>query len=273
MVGGVVSERTVVDLGLRPSTRWMAMLAAIALASAVIVGVQRARAAASVAGSPEDLSGTWSHDMVAGNLPARAKSTDDNFTLKDGTVIPLLPAAKELYRQRVAEGQTDHPFANTSSRCLPIGTPGNMMAAPYPVQIVQGQKFIGMLFEEGGQFRSIFMNGKHPEEIIPSFMGHSIGHWEGKTLVVDTVAMRTETTLNFTGLPHSSSLHVIERISRRAPDKLIDLIEIDDPLTYAKPFTFTSIFTKTDEEMIEYICENDTIHVTSDGRQTYDSSK
>jgi hypothetical protein len=249
------------------------MLVGVALAVAAGIFALPASAATSVSVDPEDLSGTWSHDMMAGNLPARAKATDENFTLTDGTVIPLLPAAKELYRQRVAQAQTDHPFANTSSRCLPIGTPGNMMGAPYPIQIVQGRKFIGMLFEEGGQFRSIFMNGKHPEEIIPSFMGHSIGHWEGRTLVVDTVGMRADTTLNFTGLPHSTSLHVVERISRLAPDKLVDLIEITDPLTYSKSFTFKSIFSRSDEELIEYICENDTIHVTPDGRQTYDSAK
>ena len=243
------------------------------LAVAVFGAAMPARAAGMVAAEHEDLSGTWSHDMTAGNLPTRAKATDENFTLKDGTIIPLLPAAKELYRQRVAQAQTDHPFANTSSRCLPIGTPGNMMGAPYPIQIVEGTKFIGMLFEEGGQFRSIFMNKKHPEEIIPSFMGHSVGHWEGRTLVVDTVALRADTTLNFTGLPHSTSLHVIERISRSAPDKLVDLIEIDDPLTYSKAFTFKSIFTRSDEELIEYICENETIHVTPDGRQTYDPAK
>ncbi len=218
---------------------------------------------------PDDFSGAWVHDMMAGNLPRRGSPDDKQFTLGGGTVIPIRPEAEKIYRERVAMGMTDHPFANTASRCLPIGTPGNMMGAPYPVQFVQRPEFIAILFEEGGQFRAIHMNGEHPKELIPSFLGHSVGHWEGKTLVIDTVAMRAETTLDFNGLPHSEQMRVTERIKRIAPDKLVDDIQIDDPVTYFKPFTMTSVFTKTAEELIEYICEDTRMRATPDGRQNY----
>jgi hypothetical protein len=123
------------------------------------------------------------------------------------------------------------------------------------------------------------MNGAHPERIFPSFFGHSIGHWEGKTLVIDTVALRADTTLNNTGLPHSTNMRVIERLTRSDPDTLVDQIEIRDPDTYSKPFVLTSVFAKTDvfhkreEPMIEYVCEDSRIQVTPDGRQTYGDVK
>ncbi len=218
---------------------------------------------------PDDFSGTWKHDPYDGINPGRAKPDDKSFTLTDGTVIPLRPAAEKLYRERVAMSTTDNPFANTTARCLPLGMPGDMMGAPYPQVFLLKPNFVGILNEEGWQFRAIYMTDKHPEEVIPSFMGHSIGHWEGKTLVVDTVGLRDETTLNFTGLPHSTRMHILERITRTAPDTLVDVIEVDDPATYYKPFTLKSVFVKSDEEMIEYICEKPRIQVTSDGRQTY----
>jgi hypothetical protein len=223
-------------------------------------------------GAPDDLTGTWQRDYLASNFQPQAtsKSTDKVFTLRDGTVIPLLPQAEKVYRQRVAMGETAQVFANTTARCLPLGTPQNMMGAPpYPIRIVQTPDFIAMLLEEGWEFRAIYVGGKHPKEMIPSFMGHSIAHWEGKTLVIETVGLRAETTLNFTGLPHSEQMRVVERVRRTGPDVLEDLIEIHDPLTYSRPFTFKSVFNRTKEEQIEYICEDNRIQVTPDGRQSY----
>lgn len=250
---------------------------ALIIVVVALLGAHNATAAVAKKGAgsqalPDDFSGTWEHDVMGGVNPGRAKPDDKVFTMSDGTVIPLLPQAEKIYRERVAMGMTEHAFANTSSRCLPIGTPGNMMGAPYPVQIVQRPEFMAILFEEGWQFRTVYMNRKHPDELIPSFMGHSTGHWEGKTLVIDTVSLREETTLNFTGLPHSAEMHVVERIKRLGPDRLEDVIEVTDPKMYSKPFTFVSILKKSDEDLIEYICENSRVEVTSDGRQTYSDS-
>jgi len=222
--------------------------------------------------APDDLSGTWQRDYVASNFTPQSgsKSTDKVFTLGDGTVIPLRPEAEKVYRQRVAMSETAQVFANTSSRCLPLGTPQNMMGAPpYPIRVVQTADFIAILLEEGWEFRAIYLGGTHPQEMIPSFMGHSVAHWEGKTLVIDTVGLRAETTLNYTGLPHSEQLRLVERMRRTAPDVLEDLIEIHDPLMYSKPFSFKAVFNRTKQEQIEYICEDSRIQVTPDGRQSY----
>ena len=221
---------------------------------------------------PDRLSGTWQQDFLKGNFFSMTpnKATDKVFTLGDGTVIPLRPAAEKIYRARVAMSETPNVFATTASRCLPLGTPLNMMGAPpYLLRIVQEPDFITILLEEGWEFRAIYLTGKHPDELIPSFMGHSIGHWEGKTLVIDTVGLRDDTTLNGTGLPHSVEMHLTERMSRTSPDTLVDLIEVNDPVMYTKPFTFKTVFKRTEQQQIEYVCEDSRISVTSDGRQSY----
>ena len=124
--------------------------------------------------APDNLSGIWQRDYVASNFLPQTdnKSTDKVFTLGDGTVIPLRPEAEKVYRQRVAMGETAQVFANTTARCLPLGTPQNMMGAPpYPIRIVQTADFIAILLEEGWEFRAIYVGGKHPQEMVAEFHG------------------------------------------------------------------------------------------------------
>jgi hypothetical protein len=257
------------------------------------------------AGAPEDLSGTWERDFLAGsfappgipsggraavlpgggpppappggfpgggpppippggfpgggNLPPMQRPLSERMpTLPDGVVLPLRPQFLPLYRELETKRETPAGYSTVKSGCKPLGTPENMMGAPpYPIRIVQKPNFIAILLEEGWYFRAIYVGGKHPDEIIPSFNGHSIAHWEGKTLVVETVALREE-TLNFISLPHSPEMKIIERIRRTAPDRLEDRIEINDPVMYSKPFAFTSVFNRTRQEQIEYVCEDRT---------------
>ncbi|MDP9083661.1 MAG: hypothetical protein M3N50_07845 [Pseudomonadota bacterium] len=193
-----------------------------------------------------------------GVLPTQQPLSERVPTLPNGTVIPLRPQFLPLYRELEAKRDAASAYSTSKSGCKPLGTPENMMGAPpYPIRIVQKPNFIAILLEEGWYFRTIYMGGKHPEEINPSFNGHSIGHWEGKTLVVETVALREE-VLNFISLPHSAEMRIVERIRRTAPDKLEDRIEINDPVMYSKPFAFTSVFNRTREEQIEYVCEDRT---------------
>lgn len=177
-------------------------------------------------------------------------------SLPDGTAIPLREQFLPLFRELEAKRDAPSAYSQTKSGCKPLGTPEDMMGAPpYPIRIVQKPNFIAVLLEEGWYFRAIYIGGKHPEEIVPSFHGHSIAHWEGKTLVVETVALRDE-SLRFISLPHSPEMKIIERIRRTAPDRLEDRIEVNDPVMYSKPFAFTSVFNRTSQEQIEYVCED-----------------
>ena len=187
-------------------------------------------------GTP-DLSGLWQGggpvNDIAEGLPA-------------GETVPLLPAARRILESRRSQ---DDPEAN----CLPTGVPRQ---APYPWRIVQTPTHIFFLFEGNiHSYRQVFMNGKHPADPDPTWYGHSIGRFEGRTLVVDTVGYNDKFWFDFKGHPHTEQLHTVERYTRKNFGTLENRVTIDDPGAYAKPFTIT--FTaklRPNDELIEYIC-------------------
>jgi hypothetical protein len=100
-----------------------------------------------------------------------------------------------------------------------------------------------MVFETGNAIRQIWMDGRgHPDDLDPSWMGHAIGHWEGATLVVDTVGLTDKSWLDTAGHPHSDTLHVVERIRRVDHDTLENTLTFDDPKTYTRTWTSTIIY-------------------------------
>jgi hypothetical protein len=195
-------------------------------------------------GTP-DLSGVWNGGGPVGDLAQG---------LAKGETIPLLPEAKKIMEARQSK---DDPEAN----CLPTGVP---RIAPYPWRIVQTPTHIFFLFEGNiHSYRQIFMNGKHPADPDPTWYGHSIGKWEGDTLVVDTVGYNDKFWFDFRGHPHTEKLHTIERYTRKDFGTLVNQVTIDDPGAYSRPFTLT--FTaklRPNEELMEYICQenNQDVH-------------
>ncbi|HYX81044.1 MAG TPA: hypothetical protein VE714_01550, partial [Gemmatimonadales bacterium] len=186
-----------------------------------------------------DLSGVWSGGGPVGDLADG---------LAKGETIPLLPEAKKLMETRQAK---DDPEAN----CLPTGIP---RIAPYPWRIVQTPTHIFFLFEGNiHSYRQIFVDGRpHPDDPDPTWYGHSIGHWEGDTLVVDTVGFNDKFWFDFRGHPHTEKLHTVERYTRTTLGLLENKVTIDDPGAYSRPFTVT--FTarlRPNEELMEYICQ------------------
>jgi hypothetical protein len=216
---------------------------------------------------PGNISGLWfkvDDPVVAATASARGQTggSINPAIISDasGNPVPLLPWAEELSKKRLQDAKDGNPFAHTKSRCLPAGLPKSM-APPnsLPLQILITPKQVTVLFEEFNDFRTIHMDQKtHPEDPDPSFFGHSIGHWEGDTLVVDSIAIKTVTTIDTVGIPHSDALHVVERIRRTGPNKLEDVMTIDDPKTFARPWTMRASFKSTPGAVIgEYYCEND----------------
>jgi hypothetical protein len=121
--------------------------------------------------------------------------------------------------------------------CSPPGVP-RIFLQPTPLQIVPMPGGVLMLFEYDSLRRQIFTDGRaHDTTLGPSWMGDSIGHWEGNTLVVDTVNFNDKTWLDRVGHPHSDALHLTERIRRVNHDHLSVDMTIEDPKAYAKPWT------------------------------------
>ena len=171
--------------------------------------------------------------------------------------IPFLPWSAAVYDYNSANSSKYDP----EGYCLPPGGP-RMMATPYPIEILQlpDQDRIIMIFEGATHiWREIYMDGRpHPEGVAlnPTFLGHSVGRWEGDTLVVDVVGFNENTWIDFFGHPHTDALHVVERFSR--PDKGTLRFEatFEDPGAYSEPWTVGwDIPWRPDGELMEYICQ------------------
>jgi hypothetical protein len=133
-----------------------------------------------------------------------------------------------------------------------------MMATPFPFQIFQLPDRVLFVFEGGAHvWRAIFTDGRdHPKDPNPSFLGDSIGHWDGDTLVIDVIGFNDRTWLDQDGHPHTESLHVIERYTRTDEQTLHYEATIDDPKAYTKPWTTSyTIPWSPGAELYEYICQ------------------
>jgi hypothetical protein len=152
--------------------------------------------------------------------------------------------------------------------CLPPG-PSRVLTSPFPFMIVQQQNMIALLFEYQTLWRAIYMDGrKHPADIAdyPEFMGHSIGHWDGDTLVVDTVAINERTWLDTAGHEHSAKLHLTERFRKISEDKIEWTATFEDPIFFAKPWSISRTFSKFDDSrdqdrILPYTCTENNLDV------------
>jgi hypothetical protein len=216
------------------------------LAGAAPVLAAQAGAASAPALDPGNIGGVWfGRDYV---FPGGVKMDESVRALTpdaDGKPVPLLSPYKEIGEQRVKDANEGRPFAHTKARCLPSGMPRSMDPPnSLPIQILINPGQITILFEEFNDFRIIHMDQKtHPEDPDPSFFGHQIGHWEGDTLVVDSIGFTEETVIDSVGMPHSDAMHIVERIRRTGPDALEDVKTV-----------FKSM---PDSNLAEYFCLND----------------
>ena len=209
--------------------------------------------------NPRDFTGIWTPDQ--GNIysyPPR------------GTVQtpPLTPKYAEQYRKVIASAQQGVVLNDPGANCIPGGMP-RIMVNPYPMEILQQPDRVTFLFEYQNQIRRVFMDGrKHPPEIDPTYLGHSIARWEGDVLVIETVGLRGDTMFDATGIPHSDKLKVVERIYKESPTKLVDEITAIDPEALSQPWTVKRTYTyRPDFQIMENVClENNRNPVDEQGR-------
>ena len=210
------------------------VLAVVAvLASSPGILAQQPGAAKAPASATPDLSGVW---MVGRGYRG--------FNRKEPP--PMQPWAEEKYKV-TREGISDPEDKGRDDKdpiinCAPPG-PTRLFALPRPFEIIPIPGRVLLLFEWDHWVRQIWMDGReHPKDPDPTWMGHSIGRWDGETLVVDTVGLNDKTWLDGLGHPHSDALHIVERIRRTAHDTLQIDLTFDDPKAYTKPWTGTQVF-------------------------------
>jgi hypothetical protein len=154
-----------------------------------------------------------------------------------------------------AKAQIEHMFAEEKAgrpppifvECLPEAMPAWMLVTHNAMEILFTPGRVTILGEsDGNRLRRIYTDGRgHPDDPDPTFHGHSIGHWEGDTLVVDTIGIRPQTYIAVSeaaGVPNNGDMHVIERIHLAAPDELHDDLEVIAPHVLTNPWKTTRIF-------------------------------
>jgi hypothetical protein len=161
---------------------------------------------------------------------------------------PVLKPGAEKYR--IVEDPND---LGQGVLCVPPGVPAATMQ-PYPMQIVQKPHLVVILYEAYGIFRIIPLDVPHPADLDPTWMGNSVGHWEGNTLVVDVTGFNDKTEIG--GFHHSTAYHVVERYTRTSYDTVTYSATIDDPNVFAAPVVMGGpLHLHPEWEIQEYVCE------------------
>jgi hypothetical protein len=201
-----------------------------------------------------DLTGPW----VGGGA---VEDIERDGGLQPGE-FPLLPWARELREKRRRQ---DEPY----TACLPMGP---LRSNPYPWKFAasytsKGLTHMYILHELGdaGNHRVVYMDGrKHPDDLIPTWTGHSIGWWEGDTLVVDAVGFNDRWWFDRRGTPHTEQLHVIERYTRLNYGQIRNNATLEDPGAFSRPvnLTFMARLLRPDPgtgvgDLLEFICNED----------------
>jgi hypothetical protein len=203
-----------------------------------------------------DFSGLWQRDsrIAAFAGPGGAALSpyypDVTADLKPEDV-PFQSWAREEFQRRRERLSIDDPAA----RCKPYGVPA-INTYPAPFKILHAERLIAILYEVNTTYRQIFIDGrKHPPDPQPTWMGYSVGRWEGDVLIVETIGFNGRGWLDRFGHPYTEALRVTERFRRPDVGHLQIHVTIDDPKAYTKPFTFTQRQELlVDSELLEHFC-------------------
>jgi hypothetical protein len=206
-----------------------------------------------------EISGVWVQET--------SKATRPNWVDSQGNrleTLPLTAWGQERFKANRATHGSNAVASTTSTepivKCLPPGVPAIYMVSIYPMEIMQVPGRVIMFFEYGNYVRQIFTDGRKHQSLTTTWMGDSIGKWEGDTLVVDVSGFNDKTWIDSEGHPHSDALHVVERIRRMDHDHLVDEITVEDPKAYTKTLTTKRVFDfQPDWNIAEFVCEDSDI--------------
>jgi hypothetical protein len=204
-----------------------------------------------------DFSGLWQRPYVPdmsvtspdGKTQVADASLPDDPKVKNHKVLPFTDWGKKQWEAY------DPANGDYTGGCLPFGLMRSMNS-PDPIQIMQSDKFLSLLYEQNTWFKVLPLDGRKHRDIVATWFGDSVGHWDGDTLVVDSVNFNGKTRLDTIGHPHSDQVHYIERFRRTDLGHIAYEVTVDDPKTFTKSWKNTRIFTlRPDWEIMEYSCE------------------
>jgi len=197
------------------------------------------------AGKP-DFSGVWDHPYV----PDMSRSNPRNPAIQKGPGdLPYTAAGNENISAYDPAKNGDY-----TGMCMPFGLMRSMNS-PYPLQIMQNDKYVAFLFEQSTWFHVVPFTREHSKDPNPTWFGESIARWDGDTLVVDTVGFNGFTRLDTKGDPHSDKMHLVQTFTMTDAGHIAYTVTVNDPVYYTKPWTNERTFTLSTDRLLEYSCE------------------
>ena len=164
--------------------------------------------------------------------------------------------------QKVLESFNRRAIDDPTALCLAPGVPRANSVGLFPVQIVQTPQTVVIVYEYMNVHRVIPINSKHPDDLEPTFMGDSVGHWEGDTLVVDVTGFNDRTWLIGAGTFHSEALHVTERYTRLDKDTIAYEATMEDPKVLTRPWIYkNTMMLREGTRLREYECQENNLDV------------
>jgi len=213
---------------------------------------------------PPDLTGVWA-------VYRGARGGDPKLAPIEAGPLALKPEyAKPYEARRAAEAEANkrgEQLANGSALCIPYGVPTMMSVAIYPVEIIQTPRQVTIISEAFSEVRRLYLDRPQEklEDVPPGYYGRSVGRWEGDTLVVDTIGIKTSVS-GYRGMPHSEQMRISERLRLVTPDYLHDQVTIEDPVVLDKPVVYTLAYKRMPGyEMVEFVCDNNREFVDEKG--------
>ena len=213
---------------------------------AAALGVFSAAHAAGAAAGQE-IAGVW-----------WATAYSPKIELVGGGELPYTAAGKAAYDKNLAALKSGELTDAPRRFCVPDGIP-RILATPYPFEVVQTPGQTTLIYELNHAIRVVAMDKPLPkdEELIPYpyYDGHSAGHWDVDTLVIETAGFNDKTFLDATGAPHSDAMKTVERIRKVGNNQLEDVVTVHDPDMFMRDWSARFVYTKRDDiRLQDYVC-------------------
>jgi hypothetical protein len=198
------------------------------------------------------------------NEMARINNTQPNYRIGDVSNPNFKQWAKDAMKKDNDEVLRGKIAYTPGQSCHPQGVPAFTLAQG-PINIIQTPKKVTIIEESSQMVRHVYMNEQHPANVKPSWLGHSVGRYEGDTLVVDTIGLNTKTFVDAFRTPHTEKLHVVERWRIVQGGHLLEVrIRVEDPDTFVQPWESYVNYRRAQEPFEEIICQEGNFQLFGD---------
>jgi hypothetical protein len=214
-----------------------------------------------IPGEPSPTRNDPAHPYVSNN-EFRARGAQPSYRVADLSNPNIKPWAKEVMKQENDKALSGAMPYSARASCMPSGVPAFIMAAVEPIHFMQTSKQVTMIFSGDAQVRRVYLDAQHSVNVKPSWYGESVGHYEGDTLVVDTIGLNDKTFVDNYRTPHSAKLHVVERYQLIDDGKTLQVtFRIEDPDTFYQPWSAIGKLRRVLMPMHEEACAENNQHL------------